>query len=93
MWPTTSRGTASIGPCSGPRWTPSWPTGPATVGRLGEGIFVGPIPLAVGIDADLVIVLGLVEGGLPGGLGDDPLLSDRSRRTLDGALDDRGRAT
>ena len=60
--------------------------GPATVGRLGEGIFVGPIPLAVGIDADLVIVLGLVEGGLPGGLGDDPLLSDRTRRTLDGAL-------
>ena len=60
--------------------------GPATVGRLGEGIFVGPIPLAVGMDADLVIVLGLVEGGLPGGLGDDPLLSDRTRRTLDGAL-------
>ncbi len=60
--------------------------GPATVGRLGEGIFVGPVPLAVGIDADLVVVLGLVEGGLPGGLGDDPLLSDRTRRTLDGAL-------
>ena len=60
--------------------------GPATVGRLGEGIFVGPIPLAVGIDADLVLVLGLVEGGLPGGLGDDPLLSDRTRRALDGAL-------
>ena len=60
--------------------------GPATIGRLGEGIFVGPVPLAVGIDADLVVVLGLVEGGLPGGLGDDPLLSDRTRRTLDGAL-------
>jgi ATP-dependent helicase/nuclease subunit B len=60
--------------------------GPATVGRLGEGVFVGPIPLAVGVDADLVIILGLVEGGLPGGLGDDPLLSDRVRRTLDGAL-------
>ena len=58
----------------------------ATLGRLGEGLFIGPVPLAVGIDADLVIVLGLVEGGLPGGLGDDPLLSERSRRALDGAL-------
>ena len=32
------------------------------------------------------MVLGLVEGGLPGGLGDDPLLSDPTRRTLVGSL-------
>ncbi len=56
--------------------------GVITVGRLGEGLFVGPIPLAVGIDADLVVVLGLIEGSLPGGLGDDPLLSERSRAAV-----------
>ena len=57
-----------------------------TVGRLGEGLFVGPIPLAVGIETDLVIVLGLVEGGLPGVLSDDPLLAEASRRRTGGAL-------
>ena len=57
-----------------------------TVGRLGEGLFVGPIPLAVGIDTDLVVVLGLVEGGMPGVLTDDPLLSEASRRRTAGAL-------
>jgi RecB family exonuclease len=60
--------------------------GLTTIGRLGEGLFIGPVSLAVGIDADLVIVLGMVEGCLPGGLGDDPLLSDASRRVLGGAL-------
>ena len=60
--------------------------GPATQGRLGEGLFVAPIPLAVGIDADVVIVLGLMEGSLPGGLGDDPLLADASRQAVGGAL-------
>jgi RecB family exonuclease len=53
--------------------------GVTTSGRLGEGLFVGPLPLAIGIDADLVIALGLVEGGLPGSFGDDPLLSDQIR--------------
>ena len=57
-----------------------------TVGRLGEGLFVGPIPLAVGIETDLVIVLGLVEGGLPGVLTEDPLLAEASRRRTGGAL-------
>ena len=66
--------------------------GPATVGRLGEGIFVGPIPLAVGIDADLVIVLGLVEGGLPGGLGDDPLALGPHPPHARRRADHRGRA-
>ena len=51
-----------------------------TVGRLGEGLFVGPIPLAVGIETDLVIVLGLFEGGLPGVLTEDPLLAEASTR-------------
>ena len=60
--------------------------GLTTIGRLGEGLFISPVTLAVGIDADVVIVLGLVEGCLPGGLGDDPLLSDASRRNLGGAL-------
>ncbi len=57
-----------------------------TVGRLGEGLFVGPIPLAVGIETDLVIVLGLFEGGLPGVLTEDPLLAEASRRRTGGAL-------
>jgi RecB family exonuclease len=60
--------------------------GLTTLGRLGDGVFVGPVPMAVGIDADLVIVLGLIEGTLPGGLGDDPLVAEHSRRALGGAM-------
>ena len=85
-WRTTSRATASIGPCSAPRSTPSWRMARPRSGGWARGSSSARSRWPSGIDADLVIVLGLVEGGLPGGLGDDPLLSDRTRRTLDGAL-------
>ena len=62
-----------------------------TVGRLGEGLFVGPIPLAVGIETDLVIVLGLFEGGLPGVLTEDLLLAEASRRRIRRGPAHRGR--
>ena len=36
------------------------------VGRFGEGVFVGPITMGVGLDLDLVVVLGMAEGTFPG---------------------------
>jgi hypothetical protein len=35
------------------------------VGRLGDGVFVGPVGLALGQDLDVVVVLGLAEGTFP----------------------------
>jgi RecB family exonuclease len=49
------------------------------VGRLGEGVLVGPLSYAVGLDLDLVIVLGMAEGTLPAAVHDDSLLPDGER--------------
>ena len=49
------------------------------VGRLGEGVLVGPLSYAVGLDLDLVIVLGMAEGTLPATVRDDSLLPDGER--------------
>ncbi len=49
------------------------------VGRLGEGVLVGPLSFAVGLDLDLVVVLGMAEGTLPATLHDDSLLPDAER--------------
>jgi RecB family exonuclease len=49
------------------------------VGRLGEGVLVGPLSYAVGLDLDLVVVLGLAEGTLPAPVRDDSLLPDGER--------------
>ncbi len=48
-------------------------------GRIGEGVVVGPLSTAVGIDAAEVIVVGACEGVLPRPPLVDPLLDDHDR--------------
>jgi len=52
-------------------------------GRTGIGVQVVGIDQAVGLDADLVVVVGLAEGSLPTRAPADPLLTD-ARRTMAG---------
>jgi hypothetical protein len=49
------------------------------VGRMGEGVLVGGISMGVGLDLDLVVVLGLAEGLFPSPTHDDSLLPDHER--------------
>ena len=56
------------------------------VGRFGEGVLVAPLSFAVGLDLDLVIVLGMAEGSLPAAVVDDALLPDHERRRAGGEL-------
>lgn len=56
------------------------------VGRFGAGVLVGPLAMGLGLDLDLVVVLGGAEGLLPATPGDDSLLPDRERRAVGGAL-------
>jgi ATP-dependent helicase/nuclease subunit B len=53
------------------------------VGRFGEGVFVGPVSAAIGLDVDQTFVLGLAEDAYPGRLHEDALLPDRVRRLTD----------
>ncbi|HVC71205.1 MAG TPA: PD-(D/E)XK nuclease family protein [Acidimicrobiales bacterium] len=50
------------------------------VGRMGEGVLVGSISMGVGLDLDLVVILGLAEGLFPCAIRDDSLLPDHERR-------------
>ena len=59
---------------------------PGRTGRLGEGVLVGTVGLGVGLDLDLVVVLGLAEGSLPQPRRDDSLLPDVERAAAGGAL-------
>ncbi|CAN5900516.1 hypothetical protein BH23ACT2_BH23ACT2_06180 [soil metagenome] len=56
------------------------------VGRFGEGVLVGPVSLAVGVDLDLVVVVGMAEGTFPATLRDDSLLPDEEREAAAGEL-------
>lgn len=56
------------------------------VGRMGEGVLVGPIGMGVGLDLDLVVVLGLAEGLFPSRTHDDTLLPDDERDLTGGEL-------
>jgi hypothetical protein len=56
------------------------------VGRFGDGVLVGPLSMGVGLDLDLVVVVGLAEGLAPRPARDDSLLPDRERRAVDGLL-------
>jgi ATP-dependent helicase/nuclease subunit B len=52
------------------------------VGRFGEGVLVAPLSSAIGLDVDLVYVLGLAEDLFPGRSHPDPLLPDETRQLL-----------
>ncbi len=56
------------------------------VGRFGEGVLVGPVSMGVGVDLDLVVVVGMAEGTFPSTLRDDSLLPDEDRDAAGGAL-------
>ena len=56
------------------------------IGRLGEGVLVGPLSLAVGLSLDRVVVLGLAEGTFPDRRLDDSLLPDHERAVAGGQL-------
>ncbi len=56
------------------------------VGRLGDGVLVGPVAMALGVDLDRLWVCGLAEGRFPSVPHDDPLLGDRERAALGGDL-------
>jgi len=56
------------------------------VGRFGEGVLVAPLSFAIGLDLDLVVVLGMAEGTLPSRVADDSLLPDRERQAANGEL-------
>lgn len=59
---------------------------PPRVGRFGEGVFVGPISAAVGLDLDLVYTVGLSENLYPARPPADGLLPDAARQSSGGEL-------
>ncbi len=65
-------------------------TTPHRHGRLGRGVLVGPVSLAVGVELDLVVVCGMAEGTFPARRNDDALLPDRERRIVGHDLPARG---
>lgn len=48
-------------------------------GAFGNGVLLAPVSVARGIDADIVLVLGMVEGAFPRTPREDPLLPDSER--------------
>jgi hypothetical protein len=53
------------------------------IGRLGEGVLVGSVGMGIGLDLDLVVILGLCEGSFPSAVRDDSLLPDDQRAVTD----------
>jgi RecB family exonuclease len=56
------------------------------VGRFGEGVLVGHVSMAVGIEMERVVILGMAEGTFPPRRLEDSLLPDDERRAADGEL-------
>ena len=56
------------------------------VGHFGDGVLTGPVSMAVGLDLDRVVVLGMAEGSFPVTRLDDSLLPDDDRRAAGGEL-------
>ena len=55
---------------------------PARLGRVGDGVTVGPLAGSTGLDVDVVVLLGAAEGTLPPTPTSDPLLSDGDRAAI-----------
>lgn len=58
-------------------------------GSFGNGVLVGSANLAIGVELDLAIVVGMAEGSFPARRRDDPLLPDRVRSLAGRDLPDR----
>jgi RecB family exonuclease len=56
------------------------------VGRFSEGVLVAPVTHAIGLDLDVICLVGLSEDLFPGRLRDDSLLPERVRVLTDGQL-------
>ena len=56
------------------------------VGRFGEGVLVAPVTHAIGLDCDVIYLVGLSEDLFPGRLRDDSLLPERARELTAGQL-------
>jgi ATP-dependent helicase/nuclease subunit B len=56
------------------------------VGRFGDGVLVAPVSTAIGLDVDVVYVLGLAEDVYPGRLHEDALLPEQVRDATQGEL-------
>ncbi len=56
------------------------------VGRFGDGVLVGSVEMGIGLELDLVVVLGLAEGSFPSTVRDDSLLPDGERGATGGEL-------
>ncbi|MGQ0519784.1 MAG: PD-(D/E)XK nuclease family protein [Actinomycetota bacterium] len=56
------------------------------IGRFGDGVLVGHVSMAVGLELDRVVVLGMAEGAFPARRLEDSLLPDDERRAAGGEL-------
>lgn len=61
-------------------------------GNFGRGVLVGPVNMAVGLELERVIVLGLAEGTMPARRRDDPLIPDHIREFAGSGLPTRADA-
>jgi RecB family exonuclease len=56
------------------------------IGHLGDGVLVGPVSMAVGLELDRVVIFGMAEGAFPPRRLEDSLLPDDERRAAGGEL-------
>jgi ATP-dependent helicase/nuclease subunit B len=56
------------------------------VGHFGDGVLVGPVSMAIGLELDRVVILGMAEGSFPPRRLEDSLLPDDERRAARGEL-------
>jgi hypothetical protein len=56
------------------------------IGHLGDGVLVGPASMAIGLELDRLLMLGMAEGAFPPRRLEDSLLPDDERRVAGGEL-------